>query len=196
MILNIDENEKPLAEALARFVPHMVVTHPLAPEDNPALYRLIGGMFGRRAEAEALCARFEAARAAAASIAWPQRKVLYLIWKGPWMTVARDTYISRTLGLFGMHTLPETALARYPEFTLEEDFVREAELVLLSSEPYMFRQKHVAELARRPEISGEPVKLIDGEMTSWYGSRAIAGLEYLRRFVAGTYYPPGRWIAA
>lgn len=185
VILNIDENEKPLAETLAQFVPHMVVTHPLAPEDNPALYRLIGGVFGRRAEAEALCTRFEAARTAAASDAWPQRKVLYLIWKRPWMTVARDTYISRTLALFGLRTLPETAQARYPEFGLDAPFVREAELVLLSSEPYMFRQKHAAELAGRPELSGKAVKLIDGEMTSWYGSRAIAGLAYLRRFVAG-----------
>jgi ABC-type Fe3+-hydroxamate transport system substrate-binding protein len=185
VILNIDENEKPLAEALARFVPHIVVSHPLAPEDNPALYRLIGGMFGRQPEAEALCTRFEAARAAAASIAWPQRKVLYLIWKRPWMTVARDTYISRTLELFGMRTLPETAQARYPEFDLDAPFVRESELVLLSSEPYMFRQKHAAELAGRPEIRGKPVKLIDAEMTSWYGSRAIAGLDYLRRFAAG-----------
>ena len=185
VIVNIDENEKPLADALARFVPHTVVTHPLAPQDNPALYRLIGGMFGQRPQAEALCTRFEAARAAAASIAWPQRKVLYLIWKGPWMTVARDTYISRTLQLFGMHTLPETAQARYPEISLEEEYVREAELVLLSSEPYRFREKHVAELAGRPEVAGKPVKLIDGEMTSWYGSRAIAGLEYLRRFAAG-----------
>jgi ABC-type Fe3+-hydroxamate transport system substrate-binding protein len=184
VILNIDENEKPLAETLAEFVPHLIVTHPLAPEDNPALYRLIGGIFGKPREAEALCDRFESARKAAASIAWPQRKVLYLIWKDPWMTVARDTYISRTLALFGMHTLPEKTQARYPEFSLDAPFVREAELVLLSSEPYMFREKHVAALAQRPEFAGKPVMLIDGEMTSWYGSRAIPGLDYLRGFVA------------
>jgi hypothetical protein len=27
--------------------------------------------------------------------------------------------------------------------------------------------------------SGKPVQLLDGEMLSWYGSRAIAGLRYL-----------------
>ncbi len=183
VILNIDENEKPLAEALARFVPHLVVTHPLAPVDNLALYRLLGGIFGKSLEAEVLCVRFEAAHAAVAAAQRPERNVLYLIWKDPWMTVSRDTYISRTLAVFGLRTLPERSQARYPEFTLEEAFVRRAELVLLSSEPYMFREKHMAELARRPEFAGKPVLLIDGEMTSWYGSRAIDGLEYLRRFV-------------
>ena len=106
VILNIDENEKPLAEALARFVPHLVVTHPLAPDDNLALYRLLGGIFGKSLEAEVLCGRFAAARAAVAAAQWPERNVVYLIWKDPWMTVARDTYISRTLALFGLRTLP------------------------------------------------------------------------------------------
>jgi hypothetical protein len=47
----------------------------------------------------------------------------------------------------------------------------------------MFRQKHVAVLAGRSKVTCKPVLLIDGEMTSWYGSRAIAGLDYLHRFV-------------
>ena len=90
----------------------------------------------------------------------------------------------RALALFGMHTLPENARERYPEFRLDAPWVRQAELVLLSSEPYMFREKHVAELVQRPEFAGKPVLLIDGEMTSWYGSRAIAGLGYLSDFSA------------
>jgi len=52
LIVNVDENEKPTVEELARFVPNIVVTHPLGPLDNPGLYRLIGGIFGRREEAE------------------------------------------------------------------------------------------------------------------------------------------------
>jgi hypothetical protein len=46
----------------------------------------------------------------------------------------------------------------------------------------MFRERHVAELAATPALAGKRVALIDGEMTSWYGSRAIAGLGYLLRF--------------
>jgi len=47
VILNIDENRDDDARALAEFVPELIVTHPLAPIDNLALYRLIGGIFGR-----------------------------------------------------------------------------------------------------------------------------------------------------
>ena len=183
VLLNIDENEKPTAAALAQFVPHLIVTHPLAPQDNPPLYRLLGGIFGREPEAEALCARFEQACDALARAArdWSRQRVLYLIWKDPWMSVSRDTYISRTLALAGWDTVPAEAAARYPEMKLDETSLRHAELVLLPSEPYRFRERHVAELRALPAMRGKTVALIDGEMTSWYGSRAIAGMDYLRR---------------
>ena len=182
VILNIDENEKPVAEALAGLVPALVVTHPQAPLDNLDLYRLVGGIFGRAAGAEALCARYLDAHEALVAEAPAKRKALYLIWKDPWMTVSRDTYLSRTLALAGLETLPSDAAARYPEISLDEPWVREAGLVLLASEPYVFREKHVAELAGLPLFAGKTIRLIDGEMTSWYGSRAIAGLAYLREF--------------
>lgn len=183
VVLNIDENTKPTAEALAAFVPHLVVTHPNAPQDNLALYRLIGGLFGREAEAEALCAELQAAldQTRAAASRWPEEKVLYLIWKDPWMSVARETYIARTLATVGWTTVPREAAARYPEIELRAA-ARQADLLLLSTEPYMFRERHVADL--RALLPGKRIELIDGEMTSWYGSRAIEGLRYLPRLRA------------
>lgn len=177
-ILNKDENLRETAEALAAFVPHLVVTHPLGPEDNLALYRQFGEAFGRVPEAEALCARFESALLEARRLIHPARKVLYLIWKDPWMTVSRDTYISRTLGLFGLQTVPDSE-ERYPKLAALQG--TDADLVLLSTEPYRFGEEHVAEVAR---LTGRPTLLIDGEMTSWYGPRAIAGLAYLADFTA------------
>jgi ABC-type Fe3+-hydroxamate transport system substrate-binding protein len=184
VIVNVDENRKETVDAIARFVPHVIVTHPLAPRDNLALYRLVGGIFGREREAEALCARFEDAFAAAehAAAEFPSERVLYLIWRDPWMTVSRDTYIARSLALVKWETVPERASARYPEITLDEALLAGVDVVLASSEPYMFRERHVAELAATPALAGKRVALIDGEMTSWYGSRAIAGLGYLLRF--------------
>ena len=179
VVLNKDENLRQTAEALAAFVPNLIITHPLAPEDNLALYRQFGAAFGKEREAQVLCARFEAALQAASKRSYPERKVLYLIWKDPWMTVSRDTYISRTLRLFGMHTLPETAVERYPE--LQSLLQQDLDLVLLSSEPYRFGERHLAEVAA---LSGKPALLVDGEMTSWYGPRAIAGLRYLEDFAA------------
>ncbi len=181
VVVNVDENRKETVDALATFVPHVVVTHPLAPEDNLALYRLLGGIFGKEAEAEALAARFTAALGATrrAAAAFPPERVLYLVWREPWMTVARDTYISRMLALVNWLTVPEAAAARYPEIELSAATLAGVERVLLASEPYRFTARHVAELAALPALAGKRVTLIDGEMTSWYGSRAIAGLGYL-----------------
>jgi len=181
-ILNVDENRKEDARALAEFVPSIIVTHPLGPLDNPALYRLIGGIFGREREAEALCARFEAEYAAldAAAGALSTERVLYLIWKKPWMTVSRDTYVSRMLALVKWETVPAEAADRYPEIALDDALI-EARVVLLASEPYPFREAHLEEV-RACVPQARRVSLIDGEMTSWYGSRAIAALRYLLKF--------------
>lgn len=179
VILNVDENKKETADALAEFVPNLVVTHPLAPEDNLSLYRQVGGAFGRETEAEALCRTFEIELQKAKARKFASRSVLYLIWKDPWMTVSRDTYVSRTLALFGMQTLPERADARYPR--LKDLGLPGINEILLSTEPYKFDEQARQELQQE---TGLPVRLIDGEMTSWYGPRAIAGLAYLGAFAS------------
>ena len=178
VIVNIDENEKPVADRIATFVPNVIVTHPKAPEDNLGLYRLLGGIFSREAEAESLCAKLEAAlaRARAQCDALPRERVLYLIWKDPWMSIARDTYISRTLAAVGWDTVPVEADRRYPEVDVAR-LAPLADRILLSTEPYCFAQRHVEEIASA--TGGSYVGLIDGEMTSWYGPRAIAGFDYL-----------------
>ncbi len=186
VIVNIDENPRDLVEQIAGYVPHVIVTHPLEPCDNPALYRLLGGIFRREAEAEVLCQRFEqvfkALRAAAQG--WPRRKVVYLIWRKPWMTVSRATYISRTLDLVGWDTLPAAAEERYPAVEMKQALLDEAELILFSSEPYPFKSEELAAFSRQYNYPPDRLLFIDGEMTSWYGSRVIAGLEYLGRFAA------------
>jgi ABC-type Fe3+-hydroxamate transport system substrate-binding protein len=180
VIVNIDENRKEDAEALAEFIPNVVVTHPLEPRDNLALYRQMGETFGVEAEAERLYGEFEAAYERAIANRGPEQSVLYLIWRDPWMTIAPETYISQTLGLFGWRTLPAAAAERYPEVDLA-DFSG-VDRVLLSSEPFHFKEHHVREVERL--VPGATVSLIDGEMTSWYGSRAIRGLDYLAKFTA------------
>jgi ABC-type Fe3+-hydroxamate transport system substrate-binding protein len=185
VIVNIDENPRDLAKQIAGYVPHVIVTHPLEPRDNPALYRLLGGIFWREAEAEVLCQRFEQAFKALQGAArdWPRRKVLYLIWRKPWMTVSRATYISRTLDLIGWDTLPAVAVERYPTVEISRALLDEAELILFSSEPYPFKPEHLAAFSRQYDYPPHRLLFIDGEMISWYGSRAIAGLEYLGRLV-------------
>jgi ABC-type Fe3+-hydroxamate transport system substrate-binding protein len=185
VIVNIDENPRQLVEEIARFVPNVIVTHPLGPRDNLALYRLIGGIFGRDEEAQALCERFQRAydEVSAAAQAWGRQRVLYMIWKSPWMTVSQDTYISRMLSTVGWDTYVAHGNARYPTVDLTPQVLADVSFVLLSTEPYSFRERHCVEiLDSLPPGSRTRVALIDGAMTSWYGSRAIAGLRYLLDF--------------
>jgi hypothetical protein len=98
------------------------------------------------------------------------------------MTVAPATYIGQMLELIGWRQWSGGAGAepgkRYPKFAWSDQLLREIDEILLSSEPYRFTEAHVDALERQ---TGKPVRLVDGEMLSWYGSRAISGLRYLRQ---------------
>jgi|SRR5450830_77215 len=181
VVVNIDENEKPTVERLAEFVPHIVVTHPLTPRDNLGLARLMGGIFCAQERAEAWCAAFEEELAALRLLpAGAPQRVLYCIWQDPWMTVSPDTYIAAMLAQIGW-TVPRLGEARYPRFEWSSELLAQVDRVLLSSEPYRFTEAHVDALERQ---IGKPVQLVDGEMMSWYGSRALLGLRYLRALAA------------
>src|SRR5512140_3177466 len=94
VIVNVDENEADTVEAMRAFVPDIVVTHPNAPEDNLDLYALMGGLFGAEARARELGDALQKELDACGRHPWIRERVLYLIWKDPWMTIASDTYIA------------------------------------------------------------------------------------------------------
>jgi len=182
VVVNIDENEKPTVERLAEFVPHVVVTHPNAPRDNLHLARLMGGIFGAQEAAERWCAAFEQEYALLQNVqTGPQRTVLYCIWQDPWMTVSNGTYIASMLAELGWRVPAFGEEARYPRFAWSGELVAGLDAVLLSTEPYRFTEAHADALEKQ---IGIPVFLVDGEMMSWYGSRALEGLRYLRRLRA------------
>lgn len=180
LVVNVDENRRDVVDAARAFVPQVIVTHPQAPEDNRRLYALVGAIFDRVEVARALEARLDAALAALARVvaALPRERVLYLIWRSPWMTVARDTYVSATLARAGFDTVPAAVAVRYPVLGDDDLAWRDAERILLSTEPYAFRARDCEALAR---TTGRRVDLVDGEWTSWYGPRAIDGLAALAR---------------
>lgn len=197
VVVNVDENRRETADALREFVPHVIVTHPSRPEDNLALFEQLRAAFadqpGVDARAAALSAEFSAALARCRAQAWPGEDVLYLIWREPWMTVARDTYIATLLAEAGWRTWPdvrggEHGAGRYPALSGSEPWLAGIDRVLLSSEPYRFGPGHVAEAqALCPRAR---VQLVDGELLSWWGARGAAGLDYLCRLA--TEAAPGR----
>lgn len=184
VVVNVDENRKQDVDVMARWGCRIIVTHPIDPMDNLRLYRLLGGIFCRQQRAEALCRDFEQARASLLETAGrlPQRNVLYLIWRNPWMTISEDTYISRTLALAGLRSKGGRADVRYPEIDFGDALMKEVDVVLLSSEPFPFKQKHVEEVRALTEPWPVSISIIDAEMVSWYGPRAVPGLRYLQSF--------------
>ena len=110
-----------------------------------------------------------------ASLPYKSRKsALYLIWKGPYMAAGRETFIDEMMDFAGFENV--LSEARYPELTLEAIQELNPEAILLSSEPYPFKQKHIAEIkAILPKCD---IQLVDGEMFSWYGSRLLKSVDY------------------
>lgn len=180
LVVNIDENEKPTVDKLAEFVPHIVVTHPNTPQDNLGLAQLLGGVFDVQAAAKEWCETFERELAILRDAPRGATRALYCIWKDPWMSVSRDTYIANMLAEIGW-TVPDLGGARYPAFEFSPALLEQVDIVLLSTEPYRFNQQHADAL--QADI-GKPVLLVDGEMMSWYGTRALEGLRYVRALAA------------
>ena len=179
-VLNIDENPKEMATELEARGIVPVTTHPLAPEDNGPLVRLLGAVFDRPDEARALAEEFENALAAFEPPTGDDPvRVLYLIWKAPWMTVSDETYISRFLALAGWRTVAPGD-GRYPEIEITEDLLARTDRVLFSSEPFPFKEEHLAAFRAEFPAHGAKAQLVDGEMLSWYGVRAKQGLRYLK----------------
>jgi ABC-type Fe3+-hydroxamate transport system substrate-binding protein len=189
VLVNVDENRHDTVEAIRAWPnpPQIVVTHPNGPEDNLALVAQMVAHFGahpgvgERAATLTQALRHELEQTQPSGR--PPQRVLYLIWREPWMTVAPDTYIGRMLARIGWHTLPdvrggESGAARYPALQGDEPWLADVQQVLLSSEPYRFTEHHLDEAHRL--CPNAQVRLVDGEMLSWYGARAVPGLRYLR----------------
>ena len=190
VLVNVDENRRETIDAIAAWgadAPEIIVTHPVEPEDNLALVDRLAQVFAGAPLLAERAARLRhdlgAELAATTAAGRVEQRVLYLIWHDPWMTVARDTYLARMLARIGWSTWPDrrggfTGSARYPALAGDELWLGSVDRVLLSSEPFAFQPHHVAEAqALCPTAT---VQRVDGELLSWYGSRAVAGLRYLR----------------
>ncbi len=181
-LVNIDETPKDMAKTLADMDIEIVVTHPVAVSDNLPLFRLIGGIFGAHEKAEHMVHDFGSALNDLRARNWERYRVLYLIWRKPWMSISADTYIADVLAQANWHVIEHQTTARYPEINLTAPLLAEVDLVLFSTEPFPFKRKHLETFGTEFPGHADKAHLIDAEMVSWYGSRAIAGLRYLADF--------------
>jgi len=106
-------------------------------------------------------------------------RAVYLIWRHPYMTVGGDTFISSMMTQVGFENVFADDI-RYPEVTLDQIADCKPDYVLLSSEPFPFKEKHLTEVrALLPETN---VQLVDGEFFSWYGSRQTHLRDYMKQW--------------
>lgn len=201
IIGNKEENSREEIEALEReFTVWMSDVNTLA--DSLEMIRQVGVILGREDRAEALCraigeefarlreestrlgegpARREedAGKEKDAGKQERSRKTAYFIWKDPYMLAGRETFIDSMLAACGLENA--VSISRYPVLTAAELKALPVGQVFLSSEPYPFREKHLAEFAGL--FPGADIRLVDGEMFSWYGSRLLKAPAYFLRLL-------------
>lgn len=177
VIANKEENVQEQVEELARHVP-VWISDVNTLDDALAMIAQVGALVNRKAAAAQLVQQLKERFARIPKPAGTGPKTCYLIWKDPYMTVGGDTFIHDMLQHAGFANL-FAAASRYPEVTIESLKEMGCELLLLSSEPYPFRQKHVEVLqARLPDTR---IVLVDGEAFSWYGSRLLHSPSYFEQ---------------
>lgn len=174
VIANKEENTQEQIEELARHFPVWISDIHTIPQALQMM-QVVGQLTDREQKANELVdeivARFNQLQRGEG------KRVAYFIWYRPWMTVGSDTFIHQVMAtmdwqnVFGAYT-------RYPEVSLQDLKAANPDIVLLSSEPFPFKEKHIEEI--RSVLPSAEIRLVDGELFSWYGSRLLHTPAYLQ----------------
>lgn len=176
ILANKEENVKDQVEALMDDY-KVMVTNIDTIEDNYYLLKNLGKLLGKEDRAQLFNLKiYDVLNQAKldASV-----KAAYLIWKNPYMTIGSDTFIHRILTEIGFENIFKDKI-RYPQITTED--LADADVIMLSSEPFPFKEKHIEELqAFYPD---KKIIIVDGEAFSWYGTHIAKCEEYFRELVS------------
>jgi ABC-type Fe3+-hydroxamate transport system substrate-binding protein len=181
ILANKEENDRELLEKLMNEFPVWVSD---VNDISAALAMILetGRLIGEENRADTLVSEIKSGFAALTS--YPVRpRCLYLIWRKPWMSIGHSTFIHSMMEAGGLENECAT-MDRYPILTDEHIRELNPEVVLLSSEPYPFKERHIPEIAA--VLPKARIHCVDGEMFSWYGSRmkmATAYFETVRKEV-------------
>ena len=182
VIGNAEENTRELFAAIeAEGIP-LHVAFPRTVDDALADLLALGRLVGAAEAAAAQVARIQAARARLhAQVQGEGLRYAYLIWRRPWMAINDQTFIAALLAEAG----GVNVLGAHPDRYLTlaggaaELAAAQPEVVLLSSEPFPFQEKHADELAAESGLPRARFVLVDGERCSWHGVRMAEALGYL-----------------
>lgn len=180
IIGNKEENERSQIEALATKYP-VWMSDVYTLNDAVNMIEAIGELVDKAENAKNLSKRINVAfDTFHKECTTPTLRAAYFIWRKPYIVVASDTFIDEMLRIAGfVNVFAERE--RYPDITLEELAEAAPKIILLSSEPYPFKEKHFDEFKR--VCPNAVIKLVDGELFSWYGSRLLHTPAYFRRLL-------------
>lgn len=174
ILANKEENTKEEIEELQKAYP-VYISDIHTVEDAFEMMREIGRLTNKEQRAESIITEIISQRKEH-KIEKKSIRTLYLIWREPYMAAGSDTFIHSMMLEAGFANCVEGA--RYPTLSAEEIKGLEPELILLSSEPYPFKEKHIQELI--DILPTSKILLTDGELFSWYGSRMSGSFAYFR----------------
>jgi ABC-type Fe3+-hydroxamate transport system substrate-binding protein len=181
IIANKEENNQVDIIALANFYP-VWVSDVKTVQDALQMIAGIGKITETESAATAMVStierQFELVKAECSLL--PPLRVVYLIWKNPYMAAGSKNFINSILGYFNLENELSGSDQRYPVIEPKQFNLKPVSFILLSSEPYPFKKQHIEEI----ESTFAPAKaiVVDGEMFSWYGSRMLHMKEYLLTF--------------
>jgi len=174
ILANKEENVREQIEDLARDYP-VWVSDILDLKDAIQMIETVGALCGRQSRGKEIA---DAVTQSFLQEPLPRspKRVLYLIWYQPWMAAGCDTFIHSMMEAAGFPSC--LSVSRYPVLKEEEIIALQPDIIFLSSEPFPFREKHMASLQRL--LPNAMIELVDGELFSWYGSRLLRSFDYFR----------------
>jgi ABC-type Fe3+-hydroxamate transport system substrate-binding protein len=178
ILCNKEENSKAIIESLEEIAPiHISAVYNL--KDCFELIKMYGEIFKVESKASAIITNIKSQREAFQNNTktFPRLKVAYFIWKNPWMVAASDTFIDVMINEAGFQNVCKDE-ERYPEIDLNNSKLKETDVIFLSSEPFPFKEAHILEF--KSQFPNKTIKIVDGELFSWYGSRLQKSYGYFK----------------
>jgi len=179
ILANKEENVEEQILQMEQFAP-VWVSDIRSLDDALKMIRGIGAICQKQEAAEGIHQQivdgFRRLQSRRAAVEKPNKRVAYAIWRDPWMWAGGDTFISDLLGQCNLVNVFQD-IHRYPSEELPKMSELMPDIVMLSSEPYPFKENHQAEVQQM--LPDTKVILVDGAFFSWYGSRLLKAPEYL-----------------
>ncbi len=176
IICNKEENTEAMVLQLNKIAPVWISNVTTIPESLQMITKL-GEIFQVAEKASEIVSRIEVELSELKLIVQnvKPRKVLYLIWKNPYMAAGKNTFIDALLQINNFKNVIDSEVFRYPEVGNKE--FKNADLIFLSTEPYPFKKKDAVKMKEKFDAE---IKLVDGEFFSWYGFRLIMAINYFK----------------